>query len=229
MSLPKPLSLLLALALAATCSLQVFAQDIRYVSDVHYVPLRSGAGGDYRVIHRGLPSGTQVRVARTSRDKAWAEVTTPEGKNGWIRTQYLMREQPARVQLDAAVARAEELGRASAEAGEQLNQLMAERDQLRQQLAAATAELESASQELASIRKLSGNAIQLDTDNRRLAEEAELLRSGVEMLEAENLRLQDKIENEDFINGALAVLLGVIITLVVPRLWPKRRAGSSWA
>ncbi len=229
MSLPKPLSLLLALALATTCSHQALAQDIRYVSDVHYIPLRSGAGGDYRVIHRGLPSGTRLKVARTSRDKTWAEVTTPDGTNGWIRTQYLMREQPARVRLDAAVARAEELGRENAEAGEQLTQLAAERDQLRQQLAAATAELESASQELASIRKLSGNAIQLDTDNRRLAEEAELLRSGVEMLEAENLRLQDKIENEDFINGALAVLLGVIITLVVPRLWPKRRAGSSWA
>ena len=30
-------------------------------------------------------------------------------------------------------------------------------------------------------------------------------------------------------NGAMAVLLGVIITLVVPRLWPKRRRSSSWA
>ena len=57
----------------------------------------------------------------------------------------------------------------------------------------------------------------------------EQLRSELDMMEAENQRLQDKVESEDFINGALAVLLGVIITLVVPRLWPKRRKSSSWA
>ena len=71
--------------------------------------------------------------------------------------------------------------------------------------------------------------MQLDVDNRRLVEEAENLRSQLDMLEAENQRLQDKLDSEDFLNGALAVLLGVIITLVVPRLWPKRRKSSSWA
>jgi SH3 domain protein len=76
---------------------------------------------------------------------------------------------------------------------------------------------------------LSGNAIQLDADNRRLVEETEIIRSNAEMLEAENLRLREKVDSEEFINGALAVLLGVIITLVVPRLWPRRRSGSSWA
>ena len=66
-------------------------------------------------------------------------------------------------------------------------------------------------------------------DNRRLVEESENLRSEVEMLEAENQRLHDKLESEDFLNGALAVLLGVIIALVAPRLQPKRRKSSSWA
>ena len=58
---------------------------------------------------------------------------------------------------------------------------------------------------------------------------SEQLRSQLDMLEAENQRLHDKVDSEDFLNGALAVLLGVIITLVVPRLWPKRRKSSSWA
>ena len=66
-------------------------------------------------------------------------------------------------------------------------------------------------------------------DNRRLVEEAENLRSDVEMLEAERLRLDEKLKSEDFMNGAMAVLLGVIIALVAPRLIPKRRKSSSWA
>ncbi len=88
--------------------------------------------------------------------------------------------------------------------------------------------LGSISDELSKLKQISGKAVQLDQDNRRLVEESENLRSEVEMLEAENQRLQDKLRSEDFINGALAVLLGVIITLVVPRLWPKRRKNSSW-
>jgi SH3 domain protein len=49
------------------------------------------------------------------------------------------------------------------------------------------------------------------------------------MLKSENQRLLDKIKNEDFLNGAMAVLLGVIIALVAPRLVPKRRKNSGWA
>ena len=82
---------------------------------------------------------------------------------------------------------------------------------------------------MASLKQISGKAVELDTSNRRLVEESENLRAEVDMLEAENLRLQDKLKSEDFINGALAVLMGVFITLVVPRLWPKRRKSSSWA
>jgi SH3 domain protein len=71
--------------------------------------------------------------------------------------------------------------------------------------------------------------VQLDSDNQRLVEESENLRSEVDMLEFENQRLVDKLDSGAFLDGALAVFLGVIITLVVPRLWPKRRKSSSWA
>ena len=71
--------------------------------------------------------------------------------------------------------------------------------------------------------------MQLDVDNRRLTLEAEELRAAADMLEAENQRLQDNLDSEAFLNGAFAVLLGVIVALVVPRLWPTRRKSSSWA
>jgi SH3 domain protein len=48
-------------------------------------------------------------------------------------------------------------------------------------------------------------------------------------LQADNQRLLDSTENEAFLNGALAVGLGVLITLLVPRLWPKKRRSTSWA
>jgi SH3 domain protein len=181
------------------------AQDVRYVSDKQYIPLRSGAGSDYRIIHRGIPSGTRLTVARTSSDGEWAEITTQRGTTGWIRTQYLMKDMPAQNKLEAAQQQA---AQATEKSGSQLGNV---------------------TEELTQLKQISANAVQLDIDNRRLVEESENLRSEVEMLKAEKQRLQDKLQSEDFINGALAVLLGVIITLVVPRVWPKRRKSSSWA
>lgn len=205
------------------------AQNVRYVSDKQFIPLRSGAGSDYRIIHRGIPSGTRLTIARTSGDGEWAEITTDKGTTGWIRTQYLMQDLPAQNRVDAAEKRAAEAVAKSAALSEELAALRAQSTELEGQLNSSGSELGSVTEELAQLKQISGNAIQLDIDNRRLVEESENLRSDVEMLESENQRLQDKLESEDFLNGALAVLLGVIITLVVPRLWPKRRKSSSWA
>lgn len=205
------------------------AQNVRYVSDKQFIPLRSGAGSDYRIIHRGIPSGTRLTIARTSGDGEWAEITTEKGTTGWIRTQYLMQDLPAQNRVDAAEKRAANAVAKSATLSEELAALRAQSTELEGQLNNSGSELGSVTEELAQLKQISGNAIQLDTDNRRLVEESENLRSEVEMLESENRRLQDKLESEDFLNGALAVLLGVIITLVAPRLWPKRRKSSSWA
>jgi len=205
------------------------AQNVRYVSDKQFIPLRSGAGSDYRIIHRGIPSGTRLTIARTSADGEWAEITTEKGTTGWIRTQYLMQDLPAQNRVDAAEKRAAEAAAKSAALSEELAALRTQSKALEGQLNSSGSELGSVTEELAQLKQISGNAIQLDIDNRRLVEESENLRSNVEMLESENRRLQDKLESEGFLNGALAVLLGVIITLVVPRLWPKRRKSSSWA
>jgi SH3 domain protein len=217
--------LLLSLLLAAVAQ----AQDIRYVSDKQFVPLRSGAGNDYRITHRGIPSGTRLTVARTSGDKVWAEITTDRGTTGWIRAQYLMKDVPAQTKVDAAIARAEKATQKSAALASELETLQAERVELINQLSSNDSELGTVSEELTQLKQISGKSVQLDVDNRRLVVDTENLRSEVEMLKAENLRLQDKLESEDFLNGALAVLLGIIIALVAPRLVPRRRKSSSWA
>ncbi len=217
--------LLLSLLFAAAAQ----AQDIRYVSDKQFVPLRSGAGSDYRITHRGIPSGTRLTVARTSDDKLWAEIKTDRGTTGWIRTQYMMKEVPAQTKVEAATARAAQATEKSAALAAEVEALNSEREELLNQLNSNDSELGDVSEELTQLKQISGKAVQLDVDNRRLVEDTENLRSEVEMLKAENLRLQDKLESEDFLNGALAVLLGVIIALVAPRLVPKRRKSSSWA
>ncbi|MEH6590169.1 MAG: TIGR04211 family SH3 domain-containing protein [Halioglobus sp.] len=218
------LSLLLLIFSATTQ-----AADTRYISDKQFIPVRSGPGNEYRIIHRGLPSGTRLEVSRTSDNGEFAEITTPKGTNGWIRTQYLMSDLPAQNKLGAALAKAQVLEKENSEMKAKTAELSSDRVNLLNQVSSSEGDLGTISQELAQLKQISGNAVQLDTDNRRLTLESEEMRSEVEILKAENQRLQDKLGSEAFMNGALAVLLGVIITLVVPRLWPKRRKSSSWA
>jgi SH3 domain protein len=205
------------------------AQDARFVSDKQYIPLRSGPGGDYRIVHRGIPSGTSLTVGRESEDGTWAEITTANGTSGWIRSQYLMTEVPAQNRLRAAEQQAEQITASNKLLKEQLAELKKERVELLNQINSTDSGYRQVAEELAQLKQVSAKAVQLDTDNRRLVEESENLRSEADMMKSENQRLQDKLDSEAFIDGALAVVLGVIITLVVPRLWPKRRKSSSWA
>lgn len=216
--------LLLALMFSATA----VAQDIRYISDKQYVPLRSGASNQHRIVHRGLPSGTKLVVSGTSSDGVWSEITTQGGQKGWVRTQYLMSEVPASIRLEAATRQIEQSGDQSAGLLSRLQELETERDNLEVMRTASETELAQVKQELHQLKQVSGKAVQLDVANRQLVEEAENLHSEVEMLQAENQRLTDNMRSEEFMNGALAVLLGVIIALVAPRLMPKRRKTSSW-
>lgn len=216
------------LILPLLLSAPAYAQDIRYISDEVFVVLHRGPGTDYKWVAKLTP-GTRLEVARTQGDGKWAEVTTDRGTTGWVSTDFLSTQAPAQVRLPAAEARAEKLATENERLSAELKALQAEKAELLNRINSSDSELGDVSQELADLKQISGNAMQLDTDNRRLVEETENLRSEVEMLEAENQRLLDKLKSEDFINGALAVLLGVIITLVVPRLWPKRRKSSSWA
>jgi len=205
------------------------AQEVRYISDKQYVPVRSGAGNQYRIVHRGLPSGTRMTVSRSSADGVWSEITTAGGTSGWVRSQYLTAEPPAQLKLESAEARAEAAEARLTEMESTIASLQAERNELQEQLTNTGTRLDAASEELNQLKQISGKSVQLDSENRRLAEVTENLRAEVGTLEAENQRLTDKLRNEGFLNGALAVLLGVIIALVVPRLAPKRRRSSSWA
>jgi SH3 domain protein len=217
------------LAILAFCASTAYAQDVRYVSDVQYIPLRSGPGGEYRITHRGIPSGTRLVISSRSEDGLFAEITTEKGTKGWIRTQYLMDKVPAQVKLDKAQQRVVKLQSDNAGLASETSILKTERVDVLNQIQSTDGQLDTVSRELAGLKKISGNAVQLDTDNRRLIVESETMKSDLEMIRAENQRLTDRLASDAFINGALAVLLGVIITLAVPRLWPKRRRNSDWA
>ncbi|MFN2328134.1 MAG: TIGR04211 family SH3 domain-containing protein [Chromatocurvus sp.] len=204
------------------------AQNSVFVSDEVFIVLHAGPGTNYRWIAK-LNPGTALTSAGTAEDGEWTEVTTATGTSGWVQSEFLSREKPAQVLLPEVQRRLATLEERNAALRVELDAASQARENNAELATTTQAELQSTAEELAALKKTSSRAIQLDTDNRRLVEDVETLRSEVDMLKADNQRLSEKLRSGAFLDGALAVLLGVGITLVVPRLWPRRRSSSSWA
>ena len=218
----------LALALALAAAPFANAQQTRFISDEVFIVLHAGPGSNYRWLAK-LQPGTRLEEMRRSNDGNWAEVRTERGTEGWVQAEYLASEPPAQVRLPAVVRQLEDAERDTAEMQSVVSELRGERDALQAALDESRLEFQRVSEELAQLRQISGSAIETAENNRRLVEEAASMRMNLDTMSADNQRLQDRVRSSAFMDGALAVMLGVIITLVVPRLWPKRRNSSSWA
>ena len=119
--LPLSLSLpMMALILAALLPIAGLAQEQRvdssdigstpslinqprFISDVLYVPLRSGASTGHRVVHKGLKSGSKITLLEEN-DNGWARIKTSKGTEGWIQKRYLLVQPTASIQLANAQA-----------------------------------------------------------------------------------------------------------------------------
>ncbi|MDJ0877384.1 MAG: TIGR04211 family SH3 domain-containing protein [Halieaceae bacterium] len=205
------------------------AQEIRYITDNHYVPLRSGQGTQYRIVHRGLPTGTRLTVTESNEESGYSLVATDNGTEGWILTRYLSGQMPASDRLAALQTKYDALLGDEGSLRSQLVEVQRQLGDATDRASGLDRVLEETRTELDDLKRLSGNALNLDITNRRLTEESEVMRTRIEVLEAENLRLKESRSSQAFVNGALAVLAGVIIALIAQRLRPRPRSSSSWA
>lgn len=212
------------LLLTLSLSVSAFA-EIRYVSDVLQIQLRSGPGTQYRII-KSLQTGTALNVDNASQENGYVQVTI-DGKTGWVATQYLMKEPSARIQLEKVQQELAKLKANASPTQQRLLELESQNGQLQTELETSQATLTEVTNELAHIKEISSKAVELDQSNNKLRLENSKLINEMDILRIENTRLMEQ-DNRDFIlYGAFAVLLGVIITLIVPHLTAKKKH-SEW-
>jgi len=169
-----------------------------------------------------------VLVFQQSEDGEWTEIETRAGTRGWIRSKYLQIDPPAALLMtDIQV----ELAQVQAERDRLLNQLNArssEADEADGTISELNAVIESTRAELTEIKRVSSATIELDLMNQQLVAELESERSESDLLRLENVRLRERIANNQILDGALAVLLGVLLALIAPRLWPSKKRSDGW-
>lgn len=203
------------------------AAQTRYVSDDLRINMRTGEGDQYRII-KILPSGTKMTVLERGSSDEWVKVRTSGGDEGWVRTQYLQDQPVARDLLAQAQAKIAALSSQRQELGSEASSLEKENSQLRSDLQSAQAEAKRLGAELEELKRISGNAIKLNQTNQQLMEERQLLETEIDVLKAENDRLSDDSKQTWFLYGAIAVAIGVIITLLSQSIRSRRRY-SEWA
>ena len=202
--------------------------QVRYVTDLIRTPVRSGAGADYRILNRGLPSGTAVTYFSTSEDGVWAEIETTGGTRGWLRAQYLQTEVPIAnrfSEIEQALAAATERAELAEGRLRETEELAANSDEATARL---TRDLVATEEELNNIKRISANAIELDRMNQSMAMELEEIKARVDIVKLENARLEERANSNRLLQGIFAVIVGVIIALVVPRFTGKRRRFDTW-
>jgi SH3 domain protein len=206
--------------LAACVSLSLMSVSIveaaeeRWVTDRGEFTMRSGKSTSNKII-RMLKSGTRVELLETDSESGYSLVRMSTGREGWVVSRYLLKAPPALVRLPQLE---KDLGRVA--------QLSDERQALQSEVRLLSSDNKKLSAELQRIKKVSANAVKLDSENTKLRENLSSSRSRISVLEEDNRKLASKATRQWFLVGAGVLVVGLLLGLIIPRL--KVRKKSSW-
>lgn len=197
--------------------------DVNYISDVLNVPLRSGASTAHRIIHRGIPSGTQLTILAIDEEAGFTQVRTARGLEGWLTSQYLTGEPIARVKLATAQKRLKNLKAKMDKEHETRESIQAEYKETNATNKTLNSQVEALSKELAHLKIISADPIKKHARNVELTQQNTRLAGEVDELSAKARRLEENVQLQWLLYGGALVLIGLILGLVLKRI-PRQKA-----
>ena len=198
----------------------------RYIIDITYVPMRSGPGNEYRILHRGLKTGTSLELLEEDSGNGFSKVRNGE-QEGYIPSQYLMITQPAFRQLPAVLEKNRQIELDNKALVDKLAQRDSQLAEVNAQLVSTQDQLSGQQIEMKRLRDISEEPLALDRRNRQLMVESEHLKSQLQVLQAENHQLLRDSSLRWYLFGGGTVVLGILLGLFLPRLRiPKKQ--SNW-
>jgi len=195
-----------------------------YVSDELEVTLRTGPSTQNAIV-RILKSGTPLTILERDSDSGYAHVTTSAGTEGWVLLRFLSSQPVARDRIVVVERRLKEAREQVQETQAELDSLRAELSGTQQRLGDAESAGEGMAKELNDIRSASANAVSLRDQNNTLRQRVVDFERQTDELEMENRELRSRDTREGMVIGAAVFLLGMLASVILPRLKPKRRSG----
>ena len=200
--------------------------DVNYISDVLNVPLRSGPSTAHRIIHRGIPSGTQLTILATDEEAGFTQVRTSRGMEGWVTSQYLIKEPIARVKLAATQKRLKNLKAEIAKEREARASIQAKNKETEANNKTLNSKVEALGNELAELKVVSADPIKEHARNVELTKQNTRLVGEVEELSSKARRLEENVQLQWLLYGGALVLIGLILGVVI-KTRPRQQASFS--
>ncbi|VAW97336.1 hypothetical protein MNBD_GAMMA22-2276 [hydrothermal vent metagenome] len=206
-----------------TYSASAIAQD-KYVTDILRITLRTGPGNTNKII-RTLHSGAKLEILEET-DTGYTMVRAEDQTEGWVRTQYLQDEPVARNLLENATTTVGLLKTELSKLKIKTKNLTANKSELeaeRNKLLNSKTDLEKENRHFS---KIASRPIELDNDNKKLKKLNVSLEHNLQRLTQENQILKERDSRTWFIAGALVLIFGMLIGIIIPKIkWKKK---SSW-
>lgn len=213
------------LLFAVALQLPLAAAETAWVSDVFFVPLRSGPSDANRIVHKGVPSGTVLEIIEEDPAAGYTHVRTAGGVDGWIGTQYVAHEPVAALALAAANKRVQALEQQLSHSGQTLTELRSTSTETSSTKDALAAQVVALQAELDDIKQVSAGSIAEHTRNQELTALNARLRSEVDRLIEETQSLQNNQQQRWLLIGGGLVLGGLLAGFVI-KARPRR---SGWS
>ena len=193
----------------------------RYVSDELSINMRRGPGTGYRISEL-LNAGERLNTL--SEANGWTQVRTSDGTTGYVLTRFLSEQPAARTRIASMQEQTEQFKKENEELKQQLEEVRSGSQELTETKSALQSENEDLKQRLQQLRETSADAVRISNENEKFREELLSMRSDNERLRHENAALQSRRDGMKI--GALIMIGGIIVGLVLP-LFRRKRKGSS--
>lgn len=227
------LRFIMALSAAATTLLMhtVYAEDIPtpkgkqiYISDDLKTALRTGPTTSHRIT-AFLPSGTPLKVL--SSNDEWVEVDVANAdKNGWVSKLSIQAQQGAVARLERSETKVEALQSELNELKSQLSDSKQNSKSTSQELKSITDKFDRLNKEYEQLQEISKSAVQNYQTMQTTREELAKTKAQLNELQISHSILQQDNYNRGMVHALIAVIFGVIMTLIVPRLKSPSRSNK---
>ena len=215
-----------ALLFLITLIPSVVLAENAYVTDEFEVTMRSGPSTQNAIL-RMLPSGTTVEVVDADEETGYTTIKTASGIEGYVLSRFLMNQPAARDQLAGMRQQVSNLRQRNQELAAREKKATASRDELRQERDSLLKGNENKDAELTNIRRVSANAIDINSQNQELQTKLQTMNHRLQAQTSEIQELKDRRNRDWFMAGAAVLIGGILLGLILPKLRMRRR--SSWS
>jgi len=196
-----------------------------YVTDSFKITLRTGPSTGNKIVAL-LPSGQRLEVIKTQGD--WSNVKVlgkgEPAPEGWVLTRYIVERLPWKRQAETFRAENLRLKDKLNEAQKNLAEVQRANEDLKKELEDTKKALKDVRERYKSLRQGASEYLKLKKEYSHIKGELEKSQATIDRLTRENNQYRYSEKKKWFALGALVLLCGLLIGIVIGRQQRKRRS-----